>query len=367
MLDINPWPSDYFSSRQDFIASAQSCGAQLTSKSIKALGPKAEPLTLDLAACVSATDKHRIVITSGVHGAEGFIGAATQLQVLRLIADEGLPKDTGVVLIHAVNPWGYAHLRRVNEDNVDVNRNFIDFDQYSMVHPASYAELNPIINPEIPPSFSGDVRYWLSAGKLIVKHRGIEPLAGPIATGQYQYPKGLFFGGQHACESRTHLEQWVQEYTADIPLVTVLDVHSGLGEFGQATLISNTNCAAINESVEWLQKHYEMPIVLDNAPDNAYNASGSFSQWCQTCLAEQHFTFLCVEIGTVNPLKVFSALRRENQAYHWAKPNSIVYEKTKQSLLKVFSPDSEHWREKAVEQGVSVFKKSLKPNIPNVQ
>ena len=29
-------------------------------------------------------------------------------------------------MIHALNPFGFAHLRRANEDNVDLNRNFVD-------------------------------------------------------------------------------------------------------------------------------------------------------------------------------------------------------------------------------------------------
>ncbi len=38
-----------------------------------------------------------------------------------------VPDDLAVVLIHAINPYGFAWIRRVNEDNVDLNRNCIDF------------------------------------------------------------------------------------------------------------------------------------------------------------------------------------------------------------------------------------------------
>jgi hypothetical protein len=33
------------------------------------------------------------------------------------------------MLIHALNPFGFAWLRRVNEANVDLNRNFQDFNK----------------------------------------------------------------------------------------------------------------------------------------------------------------------------------------------------------------------------------------------
>ena len=31
------------------------------------------------------------------------------------------------MLLHALNPYGFAWDRRVNEDNADINRNFVDF------------------------------------------------------------------------------------------------------------------------------------------------------------------------------------------------------------------------------------------------
>ena len=34
-----------------------------------------------------------------------------------------------VLLIHAINPYGFAWSRRVTEDNVDLNRNFVDHDK----------------------------------------------------------------------------------------------------------------------------------------------------------------------------------------------------------------------------------------------
>ena len=39
-----------------------------------------------------------------------------------------LPKDVGVVLVHGLNPYGFAHFTRTTENNVDLNRNFIDRD-----------------------------------------------------------------------------------------------------------------------------------------------------------------------------------------------------------------------------------------------
>ena len=56
------------------------------------------------------------------------------------------------VLIHGVNPFGFSNLRRCNEDNVDVNRNFLESGDDYMGAPDGYAGLDSFLNPESPPS-----------------------------------------------------------------------------------------------------------------------------------------------------------------------------------------------------------------------
>ena len=58
-----------------------------------------EGLTID--AAVFGTGNKTLVLSSGLHGVEGFAGSAIQLQLLKT----GLPKDIRVVLLHALNPF----------------------------------------------------------------------------------------------------------------------------------------------------------------------------------------------------------------------------------------------------------------------
>ncbi len=126
MTESSWWPADYFASRDKFIELARAGGARLDSHLVEAVGPVGESLSVDVAAFTSKHDEHLIVLTSGVHGIEGFIGACVQIQALRMLARSGIQNRVGIVMIHAVNPWGYSHLRRVDENNADVNRNFIN-------------------------------------------------------------------------------------------------------------------------------------------------------------------------------------------------------------------------------------------------
>ena len=86
---------------------------------------------MDVACLGPGQSRAVLVLTSGTHGVEGFCGSGCQVSLLedsrflRQIERAGI----ALLMIHAVNPYGFSHLRRVNEDNVDLNRNFIPFDR----------------------------------------------------------------------------------------------------------------------------------------------------------------------------------------------------------------------------------------------
>ena len=58
-----------------------------------------------------------------------------------------IPAGVRVVLVYAINPHGFAWLRRVTEDNVDLNRNW-NRNGRSPAPNAGYAELHPVRCPD---------------------------------------------------------------------------------------------------------------------------------------------------------------------------------------------------------------------------
>src|SRR3954470_21464543 len=114
---------DYVTARSRFREKTVLAGGRLELLELGAKGPLEEDLTIDIAWFGSKTPRRIFVHSSGLHGVEAFAGSAIQLQWL----DEGIPAppdETAIVLVHALNPWGMAWLRRFNENNVDLNRNF---------------------------------------------------------------------------------------------------------------------------------------------------------------------------------------------------------------------------------------------------
>ncbi len=63
-----------------------------------------------------------LVISSGVHGVEGYPGSAVQQMFLNELLSSDVISEMGVLIIHGVNPYGFKFQRRVSENNVDLNR-----------------------------------------------------------------------------------------------------------------------------------------------------------------------------------------------------------------------------------------------------
>ena len=141
--------------------------------------------------------------------------------------------------------------------------------------------------------------------------------------------------------------------------LTLLDVHSGLGRSATAMLIGDGNVGPSEGRSRRLREHYRRAVYLDSSDDNLYNARGTFARWCRRSLGDKRFLYLCVEVGTVDPVSLLSALRRENQAHHWSAVGSEPYGRTKRALLEVFAPRSRRWRRRSVAQGLQMLESTF--------
>jgi len=145
--------SDYFArsydeARDKFLASARSAGARISSyPHPDRRGPAEEELAIDVAILGPVEAEIALLMISGTHGVEGFCGSGCQVGYLTDRLYEALSAGVMSILVHAVNPHGFAWLRRVNEDNVDLNRNFQDFSK-PLPDSSAYEELHDILVPE---------------------------------------------------------------------------------------------------------------------------------------------------------------------------------------------------------------------------
>ncbi len=302
---------------------------------ISSLGPAGEELTIDVAFSTEQQDLPTLIVSSGLHGVEGFFGANVQLHLLHNIGSQELnPRGVRLVLIHALNPYGFAHVRRFDAENIDPNRNFLLPGEDFRGAPAGYAELDSLLNPRSPQSV-GDC-FQLRAGLMVLRH-GLPKLKQAIATGQYEFPQGLFFGGHQPCETQRILQRHLSNWLAGAQRVVHFDLHTGLGKRGSAKLLLDSPLTGPQKS--WLDQHLSSSAYeACNSAGVAYAARGGFGPWCVKHSGVQDYLFACAEFGTYSPLRVLAGLRAENREHHWGRPGSMSYDRAKRQLRERFDP-----------------------------
>ena len=185
----------YPEARAKFLKVCQSVGAMLTEHQLpNCNGPNGETLFVDVAQLGADNPKSLLILISGTHGVEGFCGSGCQVGYLADRVYEALPADARVLLVHALNPFGFAWLRRVNEDNVDLNRNFQDFS--NLPSSAGYEAFHDYL---VPKDWEGDERVNADAAlQKFIAAKGEKGFQAELTKGQYTRPNGLFYGGREA-------------------------------------------------------------------------------------------------------------------------------------------------------------------------
>jgi len=234
---------DYVQAREGFLAAAAKRRLKTESELHPSRkGAKGEELAMDSLLLGPADAASLLIVTSGTHGVEGFCGSGCQRA---LLGDDELLKriDAGrvaVLLVHAVNPYGFSHLRRANEDNVDLNRNFLDYAQ-PRPRNAGYGELHGLLLPsEWPPAAANTAE--LLASRERMGHRQFQ---AAVSAGQDSHPEGLFYSGRAPTWSNRTLRGIVRRHGAGRRNIGWIDIHTGLGSGGHGEKIfAGRNVAA---------------------------------------------------------------------------------------------------------------------------
>jgi len=283
------------------------------------IGAQGEALYLDTAWIGNPDAAKVLVLISATHGVEGFAGSAIQQDVLHQLEATALPEQTAVLLLHALNPWGFSFQQRVNEDGVDLNRNCVDFSQALPLN-ADYALLADDLQPE-----DGD---W-AAADLRLQQRTLswmqERWRKAVAGGQYTHPQGLFYGGARPTFSRQVVERKLAEWQLAQRQVVVLDLHTGLGPFGHGELICDhpLHSVASRKAQAWFGNLVTLPEAGGSC---SVPLLGLMDYLWHAALREDGL-FLTLEYGTYPFTRLLDGLRR------------------KQGLGEIFNPDSALWRE----------------------
>lgn len=386
MALADSFSADYQSARARFIAAADRLGWRREAHDIGSSGPAGESLCIDTALLGNPVPENVVVVSSGLHGVEGFFGSAVQLAFLEQQAARlALPSDAAIILVHALNPFGFAWRRRWNEHNVDLNRNFLadhsflDRDPDYKESRNAYARLYPLLNPARPPSriepyaikalaaiFS---QGWAERARLPRDQRpapvaigailglGLAQLRKTIPVGQYEYPEGLFFGGAQLERTTQYLRETFPGWVGQARRIIHVDLHTGLGQSGKYKLFVGDE--EYSEPARQAARWFGAENVEPWGPRTAYRARGLMATHFASVFGDRRYLCLTAEFGTYSATPILRALRAEHQAHRFSRPGSADYEWAKRQVMEAFCPRSRSWRESTVELGLAIVKRAV--------
>ena len=356
-------PADTYRAEQArFLATTEARGATWSSVTHPLVGPDSGELRTDVARFGAPIGEASsvVLVSSGLHGVEGHAGSGLQHLLLDSGRLERLAPGLAVVLIHSVNPYGHAWSRRVDHDNIDVNRNFIDGPDL----PANpgYATIDHILNPtELDPddvSFLDELlAWWAEVGDQVA--------FSTISGGQYTHPKGVQFGGTHASWSRRALATIWSEQLAGATDAVTLDLHTGLGPLGRQTVFQTADADEAGAVVgagwfeDWIYRTDRSNPVdhgLLGPGFDAWAASSATGDGPGSALRTNTFV---LEFGTHEPTQGVTVFRADNWLHQHGDPTSPVGERIRSEMRDFFFVDDEGWRASVAEQGLDAIHRAL--------
>jgi len=346
----NHFSAGYGDAQRRFREGVARKGGRLDSLELTVKGPANEALTIDIGWFGDVHAERVLVHSSGIHGVEAFAGSAIQLQFL---AGEIPALQTGeaIVLVHVANPYGMAWLRRFNENNVDLNRNFLAPGEGFSGAPEGYRKLDGFLNPRTPPG--GDYFYFRAAA--LVARYGLAALRQAVAEGQYDYPKGLFFGGHRREEGPEKLRYYLAERLHDVRRIAAIDIHTGLGDFGEDHLLVDADGSA--EANQSMLEVYGKRVQGLDMSGVAYKVRGDQGGVYRQLFPEAKVHFATQEFGTYNAVRAVAALRAENRWHLYG--GGAMNHAAKRELAEFFNPSNDRWRQTVLRRGREVIQQGL--------
>jgi hypothetical protein len=334
--------ADYAQARRSFLAACDAAGIETRSYVNPNPGPGGEELASDVAWC-GPEDAHRVlVLVSATHGVEGFPGSAVQCDWVDNAAD-ALPRGVAVLVVHAINPYGFAWLRRVTEENVDLNRNWIDFAEPPPENPG----YDTLADALVPASL--DEAALAACDARIRSYREAHGEAGLMRArsgGQYRHPGGMFYGGSAATWARRSLEAIAADYRlAERDLVAVVDVHTGLGPYGYGEPICAHTPGSVN--VERAQLWYGDSVTQPDLGTSSSVPKTGLAEYGWEQMLGPRVTFIALEFGTYPPANGLVVLRAD----HWLHNQGAVdweaarTREIKAAIRAQFAPEKLDWQE----------------------
>ena len=342
--------SSYSQAREKFLDAAHQAGIAVQCKAHPEKGAEGEALAMDVALDGASGAGKLLIVSSGCHGVEGFCGSGVQTAALQDQAWRDHARQLGVAVlhVHALNPYGFSHLRRVTQENVDLNRNFQDFSKPLPVNEA-YREMHPLVQPEQwPPS-----QAHMAAIMQYVARHGEAAFQAAVTSGQYEFPDGMFFGGAAPTWSNLALREVLREHGRQAGRIAWIDLHTGLGPAGVGERIyaGRDDAATLGRARRWWDGNGRTPVtsIYDGSSTSAHLTGMMFSAVYDEC-PQAEYTGIAMEYGTVPLMEAMQALLGEHWLHSHPGAPTPLADHIRQRMKAAFYTDTDDWKQRVLQQ-----------------
>lgn len=357
MTELSAFSETYLDARAKFLTAASGLNATVTSyQHLEQSGPGGEELHFDVVRLGASDAEHVLVVGSGTHGIEGYPGSAAQTNWMKSFDIQSLPKNVGVIFTHAHNPWGFANALRCTEENVDLNRNFIDFEQplpsnpnYPLVHEA-------IARPRWDVSEFETVLDKLNSLRTSVGEQGY---SDALNGGQYSHQDGIFYGGAKTQWSNHAFRRFVTEHLQGTKSVAMIDLHTGIGpDLGHIFLCFHPpGSAGYERARNWWG---ERAINHDGVTHKAVaNYQGLLVDAFVAMLPQQQTTAIVVEFGTLPREQMLRASMAARWLWASGTTDGPLRKELMRQIREAYYPSSEEWRSAVLTQSKAIIDRGL--------
>jgi len=350
---IDLFSPTYAQARHKFLEAAHARGLAVDSHVLPLVGAQHETLATDVVLDGPTDAARMLIVISGVHGVEGFCGSAIQTGMLRM--GEGIvPSDTSLLFVHAVNPYGFSHLRRATQENIDLNRNFVDFSQALPVN-AGYDEIHDLLLPaQWPPLEENEAR--------IAQYRerhGVRGLQRAMSLGQHSHADGLHYGGLEPAWSNDTFRRILRRYATQVRQFASVDIHTGLGPYGVGERIfasMDEDPAVLARGRRW----WGDLTSVTSGTSTSVPLTGPIQCALHDEIAQARHVGICLEYGTYPMERVSAAMRAEHWLHRHGSGDTQQAAAIKQEMKDAFYPEALEWKHAVWQQGSQACLQALR-------
>lgn len=326
----------YSLARRRFLDTAHAAGARVDSFPHPMKGMEGEELAIDVAHVGNRDASSALIVVSGTDGAAGYAGSAIQSWWLGERAGELDDHAPRVLMVHALNPFAFSWVRRVNEDNVDLNRNFIDWD-----NPPSNPEYDEIAELLVPAEWTEEVQANTTGELLSFAGRtGLINTQEIISSGQYAHPDGLFFGGTQPVWSHRWLIEHLPALVAPASKLGIIDIQGGLPASGNGRVEVRR---AVDDPGHQRAAAWWNDVSASRRATPASTLHGEWLAAVDEMLPNVEITAATLEYSVVDVVTLLQALRADTWLHNHGNPAAPEGDAIRQQMRAAFVDDDPTW------------------------